>query len=137
MTYNKTTWTAGDTITAEKLNNIENGVEAASAALSYPTITVTRNDPESDRYPSVGMLDGCCISGNALIGAEFGPGTTTAQFIPALAGSVYIVTFSFPNLNARYHVSSNTMEVTLDDMYYIYSESEEYPGDLDLTIDYE
>lgn len=28
MSYNKTIWTAGDTITAEKLNNIENGIVA-------------------------------------------------------------------------------------------------------------
>lgn len=27
MTYNKTTWVNGDIITAEKLNNIENGIE--------------------------------------------------------------------------------------------------------------
>ena len=31
MSYTKTTWASGDTITAEKLNNIESGVEAASA----------------------------------------------------------------------------------------------------------
>ena len=35
MSYTKTTWTRGDTITAEKLNKIENGIEAAS---SGPTI---------------------------------------------------------------------------------------------------
>lgn len=27
MAYNKTTWASGDTITAEKMNNIENGLE--------------------------------------------------------------------------------------------------------------
>lgn len=30
MSYEKTVWSAGDTITAEKLNNIEAGIEAAS-----------------------------------------------------------------------------------------------------------
>lgn len=29
MTYNKTTWVDGDVITAEKLNNIESGIEAS------------------------------------------------------------------------------------------------------------
>lgn len=32
MSYNKTVWAKGDVITAEKLNNIENGIEAAEAA---------------------------------------------------------------------------------------------------------
>jgi hypothetical protein len=31
MSYEKTVWSNGDTITAEKLNNIEDGIEAASA----------------------------------------------------------------------------------------------------------
>ena len=31
MSYTKTTWSDGDVITAEKLNNIENGVESASS----------------------------------------------------------------------------------------------------------
>ena len=29
MTYEKTNWQVGDTITAEKLNNMENGIKAA------------------------------------------------------------------------------------------------------------
>lgn len=36
MSYNKTTWQAGDTITAEKLNNIENGIEAADKPVYAP-----------------------------------------------------------------------------------------------------
>lgn len=31
MSYNKTTWSTGDTITAEKLNNIEGGIEEANS----------------------------------------------------------------------------------------------------------
>lgn len=30
MTYEKTNWKVGDTITAEKMNKIEDGVESAS-----------------------------------------------------------------------------------------------------------
>ena len=33
MSYNKTTWANGDVITAEKLNNIESGVEEANSPL--------------------------------------------------------------------------------------------------------
>ena len=38
MAYTKTTWNTGDTITAEKLNNLESGVAAASgeATTSVP-----------------------------------------------------------------------------------------------------
>lgn len=32
MAYNKTTWQNGDTITAEKLNNIESGIEETSSS---------------------------------------------------------------------------------------------------------
>ena len=32
MSYTKTTWNSGDVITADKLNNIESGVEAASGS---------------------------------------------------------------------------------------------------------
>ena len=39
MSYNKTTWTAGDTITAEKLNNLENGVASASSGPLVVTAT--------------------------------------------------------------------------------------------------
>ena len=33
MGYNKTTWETGDIVTAEKLNNIENGISAAGQIL--------------------------------------------------------------------------------------------------------
>lgn len=34
MAYNKTTWETGDVITAEKLNNIENGIAAIKGVMS-------------------------------------------------------------------------------------------------------
>lgn len=48
MAYEKTTWNCGDTITAEKLNNLENGVEEALECCSggglICTATVTVNE---------------------------------------------------------------------------------------------
>lgn len=43
MTYTKTTWANGDVITAQKLNNLENGVEAANnfGGAFYVTFTET------------------------------------------------------------------------------------------------
>lgn len=43
MSYNKTTWANGDVITAEKLNNIETGVEGANNPL---IVNVTWDDEE-------------------------------------------------------------------------------------------
>lgn len=41
MAYNKTTWETGDTITAQKLNNAENGIEANDTAISGIVKTFT------------------------------------------------------------------------------------------------
>lgn len=40
VSYEKTTWETGDTITAEKLNNIETGIEEAGSS-DFSTATVT------------------------------------------------------------------------------------------------
>ena len=41
MSYEKTTWETGDTITAEKLNNLEGGVERAQPNVEFFIIHVT------------------------------------------------------------------------------------------------
>lgn len=42
MIYNKTTWVSGDVVTSAKLNNIENGIEAANNGSGDPfEITIT------------------------------------------------------------------------------------------------
>lgn len=57
MNYNKTTWQAGDTITAEKLNNIENGVEQINKAL--PVVHIVNESLSSFRmYPPYKLIDG-------------------------------------------------------------------------------
>lgn len=74
MSYNKTTWQAGDTITAEKLNNIENGVEAASKMIATVHIVNQSSSVvqiESDR---IGIFEGvvCYLqdSDNAMMSAD-------------------------------------------------------------------
>lgn len=44
MSYEKTVWSAGDTITAEKLNNIENGIEAADKPTYSPEAITGEGD---------------------------------------------------------------------------------------------
>ena len=55
MSYNKTTWQAGDVITAEKLNNIEAGIEAASeprkCALYYEDRTPISSGSDGSPVP--------------------------------------------------------------------------------------
>lgn len=46
MTYNKTTWKTGDVITEDKLNNIENGIEATSSAVDVITTDITQMQQE-------------------------------------------------------------------------------------------
>lgn len=48
MSYEKQTWTTGDTITAEKLNHIEEGIESADngGSISEPIITFNQQPPQ-------------------------------------------------------------------------------------------
>lgn len=41
MAYNKTTWSTGDVISADKLNNAESGIETASLASDLPRVDLT------------------------------------------------------------------------------------------------
>ena len=50
MSYEKTNWVAGDTITAEKLNNIENGIASAGGGSSDSgTMIVHQTEAEIDK----------------------------------------------------------------------------------------
>ena len=51
MAYNPTTWTTGDVITADKLNNIEFGVTNASSIAVLPE-TLTNLDAIESKYPN-------------------------------------------------------------------------------------
>lgn len=44
MSYEKNIWQAGDVITAAKLNNIEDGIEAASNIPTYDGTVVDADD---------------------------------------------------------------------------------------------
>lgn len=43
MAYEKTTWTSGDVITAEKLNNMEDGIENASDGNAF-VVTISQHE---------------------------------------------------------------------------------------------
>lgn len=48
MAYEKHTWTTGETITATKLNNIEDGIAGGGGGLPYYEITTTNFPPSSN-----------------------------------------------------------------------------------------
>ena len=54
MPYTKTTWADGDVITAQKLNNMESGIEAASSSggmvFPFPVITVENYEVTSHTW---------------------------------------------------------------------------------------
>lgn len=49
MSYTKTTWVTGDTVTADKLNNIEDGIEAIDMA-SAPLVFEIECDTDEQTY---------------------------------------------------------------------------------------
>lgn len=53
MAYVKTTWQTGDVITAEKLNNMEGGIEKANDMLPQPTLT----DVATEAYLALGLSE--------------------------------------------------------------------------------
>ena len=46
MSYTKTTWSTGDTITSEKLNKIETGIETAQQTADAAQLTFDYDDEE-------------------------------------------------------------------------------------------
>ena len=70
MAYEKTTWQTGDTITAEKLNNIEQGIVAASglvtATVDDTTVTLDKTGNDIETMVAAGALPYFVVSGEGL-----------------------------------------------------------------------
>lgn len=49
MSYTKTTWETGDVITAQKLNNMETGIESGNSNILYVTISGSIGNYQSDK----------------------------------------------------------------------------------------
>lgn len=69
MAYNKTTWKTGDVITADKLNNIEDGISTESTLSTTPGVTY-----ETLTTPTAGVW--YKSPGDGLISVTFSPGTS-------------------------------------------------------------
>ena len=95
MSYTKTTWQTGDTITAEKLNKIEDQVAANEEAISQidtslMTVTYTYNN-ETERYTTqatFGEVLEAFEDGVTVIFVTETEGDGTASHISGLVNSV-------------------------------------------------
>lgn len=100
MSYVKTTWTTGDKITAEKLNNLESGVEAAGAGdpRFFDCNISVSEDPQT--YDYVYTLDGTFAD----LGAA------------ALAGKAIIIhlTYDDPSLGDPARLVADSVGMTTD-----------------------
>lgn len=74
MSYTPTQWATGDTVTAEKLNKMENGIAAATKlVINYPYASIT-------------------TVGSVTIDTGLTPEDLCGAIIKSSAGNVYIVT---------------------------------------------
>lgn len=55
--YTKTNWQNGDIITAEKLNNMEDGIAGSSSGAVRVILYDERLDPEANKYIGTGQTD--------------------------------------------------------------------------------
>lgn len=62
MTYSKNTWADGDVITAEKLNNMEDGIEGANGGGVFP-LMVTLNEETHYFDKTYGEIYNAFLSG--------------------------------------------------------------------------
>ena len=95
MSYTKTAWSTGDTITADKLNNIEGGIEANETAVSAidtsPMIVTYTYDSEADKYTTqttFGEVLEAFEDGVTVIFVTETEGDGTASHISGLVNSV-------------------------------------------------
>ena len=93
MSYTKTTWQTGDTITAEKLNNIEGGIKANETAISQIDagggdfiIAVTESGGSYTADKTIAEINAAKESGKNLVLIEpFEDGIETGATVCSLA----------------------------------------------------
>lgn len=104
MAYNKTTWQNGDTITAEKLNNMENGI--ADSPIFTVTITGSDNNYTSDK--TYNEIEQAFLAGK-LVRAVLGTSTYYLVNCSTIPGNDYIgaLFYSFYYIEDSYEGESS------------------------------
>lgn len=99
MSYTPNTWATGDTITAEKLNNMEQGIAGAGgvlvATMTYPESTFNKTWQEI--YDA--MADGRAVFAKVVMDNEYQTGISFSPVIAAISasGSYLIVVLAMGN----------------------------------------
>ena len=122
MAYTKTVWQTGDTVTAEKLNNLENGVASANDVV---VIYASTDD--------TGTLDMCYPYKDAEMETLF-----TLEELKATVGKPVVITLT--NGNYYYPYAHRLMETSMFGVFcygvIVYSSNTFTNVDVGLAVDY-
>ena len=109
MAYEKTNWSSGDVITAEKLNNIESGVEDAGV------LVVNDSDGFTFRQLSDALGNGRCVALYNISRDNGGFNTGSLSFLYRLVANenIYIAVFgAIDNYNQQDYAVTGTYKQT-------------------------
>lgn len=84
MTYTPTEWKNGDTITAEKLNKLEDGVNSANSNSNTLLVTFTGSDYDWIGDKTYGEILNAFESGKAVICKKEYEGIEDAEYTPII-----------------------------------------------------
>ena len=102
MSYTPTTWQTGDTITAEKLNNMESGIENANEPFVI-TLTPTAQDYSGTMDKTVAEIDAAYRAGQKIIFRVYVSTTVYMEIDCTYRGSDASV--EYPSFNASFVTS--------------------------------
>lgn len=129
MSYNKTTWRVGDTITSEKLNNIENGIEAASKQVTTTHIVNNSTCRVTPRNCYV-LIDGVLYEGQS---ADVLPNSTADIVTLPFTGSPVLEVW-LNGLDSSAAVTSDTFDCVYDNAWLCTIDEPPIPDNLSITI---
>ena len=129
MSYTKTTWQNGDIITAEKLNNMENGIANVSNTNSQTNITLTETISDTD--PKVHTLNvtyeqiaNCLQSGgNICVVGEVEEITNVFMLQAMYLNTTEVLCFRIIGENSQNFAIGYYVPSIWDDNKYFYSET--------------
>lgn len=138
MSYEKTVWQAGDTITAAKLNNIENALESLSSSSIKLTAFSLENNTQSDYELEINAATPFCYISNNKLVYSF-PEDQPDYIIPCDGlNNNYVYSISIRmNTPGRYQITANGSPLTFREVtedYHIDYQVENYAESIAVII---
>lgn len=124
MSYEKTVWSTGDTITSEKLNHLEEGVEeAANKPVAPPgnIVNITNNSSDNPIISGSGLVTPTGINGESYSSPS---GNSKLFLYNDFIGDGYVVRIVVTERIDRYSVVVNNTPLAFDDRAYEYAFSQ-------------